>query len=97
MSDIILRDSRGVLLRYTDPSVLHAHIAEQRPQVSDRRRISLLKAERELLTLRIIADHLDLSNSALTRISDALEVIRVALEVKRRDYGMAFAVAEEAA
>jgi len=85
----------GVLLRYGDPGALRPHHAYERPQVSDRRRNALIKAEGELLALQIIADHLDLSGIARTRIADALESIRVALEVKRRDYGMA--AAEEAA
>jgi hypothetical protein len=88
MTAVVARNHHGVLLRYADPSVLRPHHVEQRPQISDGRRAALIRAERELLTLRIIADHLDLSSIALTRIGDALESIRVALEVKRRDYGM---------
>jgi hypothetical protein len=89
MSAVMRRDDHGVILRYADPTVLRAHHVEQRPQVSDTRRIALIKAERELLTLRIIADYLDLSDLARNRIADSLETIRIGLEVKRRDYGMA--------
>jgi len=91
MSAVLRRDDHGVFLRYADPTVLRPHHVEQRPQVSDTRRIALIKAERELLTLRIIADHLDLSNIGRTRIDVALEAIRVGLEFKRRDYGMSVA------
>jgi hypothetical protein len=86
MSDKIVRNYEGVVLRYSDPSVRRHD--EQRPQVSDRARMRLIKAERELLTLQILTDHLELSDIALTRISDALEAIRLGLQVKRRQYGM---------
>jgi endonuclease/exonuclease/phosphatase family metal-dependent hydrolase len=88
VSDILQRNSAGVLLRYPDPSVFRPHHVEQRPRVSDRRRCAVIKAERDLLMLRIITDHLELSDIARTRIDDALESFRVALEFKRRDYGM---------
>lgn len=88
MSAVMLRDQHGVVLRYADPAVLRPHHLEQRPHVSDRRRIALLKAECELLTFQIIVEHLELSDIALTRMSDALDAIRVALAVTRRDYGM---------
>jgi hypothetical protein len=97
MNAIVVRDNYGVLLRYGDPGDLRDVHRQRKPQPSDRQRISLLKGERELLTLRIIADHLDLSDIALTRIDDALEAIRVALEFKRRDYGMSVTKADEAA
>jgi hypothetical protein len=93
--DIVTRNSAGVVLRYTDPSVRRPHHVERKPQVSDSERIALIKAERELLTLQIIADHLGLSEIGMTRVSDALEAIRLALGVKRRQYGMP--AAEEAA
>jgi hypothetical protein len=89
-NDIVRRDQHGVVLRYADPSVLRPHHVERRTHVSDTRRNRLIKAERELLALRIIADHLDLSEIALTRISHSLEAIRLGLEVKRQDYGMPF-------
>jgi hypothetical protein len=86
--DIILRDRNGVLLRYTDPSVRGPHHDARQVQPSDRERMRLIKAERELLTLQIIADHLGLSEIGQTRVADALEAIRLALQVKRRQYGM---------
>ena|ERR1700719_5154696 len=97
MSDLVLRDTRGfVISRYADPSVLRPYHTERRAHVSDTRRNALIKAERELLTLRVIADHLDLSEIARARIHDSLEAIRLGLEVKRQDYGMP-AVEEAAA
>jgi hypothetical protein len=96
VSGLVLRNHEGVTLRYPDPGVQRTHHVEQRPQVSDIRRNTLLKAERELLTLRIIADHLEISDVGMTRIAEALEAIRLGLEVKRRDYGMP-AVEEAAA
>jgi DNA-binding NtrC family response regulator len=86
--DVVVRDRNGVLLRYADPSVRRAQHHSRNAQPCDRERMSLIKAERELLTLQIVADHLDLSDIAMTRISDALQVIRIALQVKRREYGM---------
>ena len=85
---IVTRNAAGVVLRYTDPSVRRPHHDERRQQPSDRERMRLLKAERELLTLQIIADHLGLSEIGQTRVADALEAIRLALQVKRREYGM---------
>ena len=92
---MITRDRNGVVLRYADPSVRLPHHDTRQIQTSDRERMRLIKAERELLTLQIIADHLGLSEIGMTRVSDALEAIRVALEVKRRQIGMP--KAEEAA
>jgi hypothetical protein len=76
VNDIIVRDRNGVLLGYCGP------------QPSDIERMRLIKAERELLTLQIIADHLGLSEIGQTRVADALEAIRLALQVKRRQCGM---------
>jgi hypothetical protein len=89
VSAVLRRDDHGVLLRYADPTVLRAHHVEQRPQVSDTRRIALIKAERSLLSLWVIAEHLNISDIGMMRIADELETIRNALEIKRRDYGMA--------
>ena len=91
----VFRDSRAVF-DYIDPSMRRQHHDERKLQPSDRERTRLIKAERELLTLQIIADHLDLSDIALTRIADALEAIHLALQVRRRQYGMP-AVQEAAA
>jgi hypothetical protein len=81
----VRRDGHGVLLRYPSHDVGRPYQTEQRPQVSDRRRIALIKAERALVWLQIIVDHLDVSDLGLTHIGDALESIRIGLEVKRRD------------
>jgi hypothetical protein len=88
MSDIILKNQQGVVLRYTDPSVRRPHHDSRKLQPGDRERMRVLKAERELITLEIISEHLDLSDIALTRVADALEAIRLALQVKRRQFGM---------
>jgi hypothetical protein len=89
MSAVIQRNHEGVVLRYADPTVLRAHHVEQRPQVADRQRVQLIKAERSLLTLWVIAENLNISDIGMTRIADELETIRRALDIKRRDYGMA--------
>jgi hypothetical protein len=73
---------------YVDAAARRPHHDERKAQPGDRERMRLLKAERELLTLQIIADHLGLSEIGMTRVSDALESIRLALQVKRREYGM---------
>jgi hypothetical protein len=82
------RNAEGVILRY-HPDQRGPHHVERRPQVADRQRMQLLKAERSLLSLWVIAENLNLSDIALTRIADELETIRKALEIKRRDYGLA--------
>lgn len=84
-----LRNHEGVILDYADPSVRRAHHVKQRPQVSDSRRNDLIAAERELLTMSIIFDHLELSGIARTRLDDGLERIRRALNLKWRACGMA--------
>jgi hypothetical protein len=96
MSAVLKRDDHGVLLNYGDPGAKHRHHVEQRPQVADRQRMQLLKAERSLLTIWVIAENLNLSDIAMTRIADELETIRRALDIKRRDYGMAPSVEEAA-
>lgn len=79
------RNHEGVILDHGERRAIHV---EPRPQVSDTQRFVLLKAERELLTLWILAEHLDISNIGRTRIADALEAIRLALDVHRQHYGM---------
>jgi hypothetical protein len=89
MSGPLLRDERGfVISRYPDPTVRCQFHDVRKPQVADRERMRLLKAERELIALWVIAENLELSDIAMTRISDALEAIRLALQVKRRQFGM---------
>jgi hypothetical protein len=86
--DIVTRDRHGVVLRYS-PGRLRPHHVERQPQVSDRRRNNLIAAERELLSLQIIAEHLDVSDIGMTRIHDALNTIRRALDLKRPSLGLA--------
>lgn len=81
----VLRNYEGVLLRYNLDAPLPA---QRKVQPSDAERMMLIAAERELVVVLIIAEHLDLSNIALTRICDALDTIRKALDVKRRSFAM---------
>lgn len=81
------RDHHGVILRH-DPSVLRLHHVEQRPRPSDREKTRLIAAEREILTMAIIFDHLELSGIARTRLDDALIRIRRALNLRRTRLGM---------
>jgi hypothetical protein len=83
----VLRENNGVLLRY-HPDALGRHHVEQRPQPSDRERAQLIAAEREILTMAILFDHLDLSSIARTRLDDALARIRRALNIRRRQCDM---------
>jgi len=88
MSTVLKRNHEGVILRYVDAGELRTHHVDQRPQVSDSRRNDLIAAERELLTMSIIFDHLDLSGIARTRLDDGLERIRRALNLTRPRLGM---------
>jgi hypothetical protein len=81
-------NAEGVLLRY-HPDQRGPHHLEQWPQVADSQRVQLIKAERALLSLWVIAEHLNISDIGMTRIANEIETIRRALEFKRRDYGMA--------
>jgi hypothetical protein len=87
MSDsaIYRRDQNGVQLRYAIDRRL-ATRAKNQP--SDRERMALLRAERELVILEIIFDHLELSGIAQTRLADALNAIYEALELKRPALGL---------
>jgi hypothetical protein len=91
-----LRNHEGVLLDYGDPGALRDYHREHKPQANDRERVELLKAERELLTLRVIVDHLDISNIGITRIHDALQQIQRALAAKRPRLGMSPPADEDA-
>jgi hypothetical protein len=88
MSAVIRRNSEGVVLRYADPSVLRPHHTERRHQISDRERCALVAAERELLTMAVIFDHLEISGIARNRLEAGLHRIRAALDLRRPDYGM---------
>jgi hypothetical protein len=82
------RNYEGVILDYADPSVRRAHHGDRRQQASDSARMRLIEAERELLTLYVIRECLDLPDFALDRIEYSLETIRMAHEQMRRDFGM---------
>jgi hypothetical protein len=96
MSAVLRRDDHGVLLRYADPSVLRPHHAQQRPQIADRERMQLLRAERACLTIRIIGEHV-LSDLGMSRLLDELHTIQRALNSKRPSLGLRTVKAEEAA
>jgi hypothetical protein len=83
------RNHEGVILDYCDPSDLRPHHVQRVTQVSDRRRNALIAAERELLTMAVIFDHIELSQIARTRLDDGLQRIRKALSIRRADYSMA--------
>jgi hypothetical protein len=85
---IIRRNDEGVILRY-DIEPRRAFHDERKPQVSDSRRNALVTAERELLTMAVIFDHLDLSGIARTRLDDGLRRIRRALNARRVECDMA--------
>jgi hypothetical protein len=77
----------GVLLRYRTDAPIRT---EQKPQASDRLRIALIKAKRELATLEIIIDLFDdlYSELARNRLNYALRAIRAALEMERPALGL---------
>lgn len=90
----IIRDDHDVLLDYGDVGQLHDfHRRTQPNAASDRERMVLLSAERELLTLRIIIDHIiddaDFGGDALDRIYRSLNTIQRGLEMARSRMGMA--------
>jgi hypothetical protein len=85
-SAIYRRDQHGVLLRY--PIDVRPP-AQPRNSSTDRERMTLIKAERELAALEIILEHLDVSDIAMVRIADALNTIGKALDVERTRLGLA--------
>jgi hypothetical protein len=90
VSAILKRDHHGVLLRYSDPGEIRQHHVERKIQPTDRQRCALIEAEREWFKLKVIFECLDgAPQYALDRIAYALETIRVALDFKRKDLGMA--------
>jgi hypothetical protein len=86
--DIVRLNPDGVLLRYGDPSQRHALHDERKAQPDDLQRVAILKAERALTLIRIITEHAEFSDYALSRLEDALEEIYEALQLKRRECGM---------
>ena len=83
---IYRRDRHGVILRYEVDRPLPSSV---KSQASDRARIALIRAERELAILEIIFDHLELSDLARTRLASAVDAVYRALEVKRPALGLA--------
>lgn len=94
--DIIRRDHNGVVLRYVDPSVRRPHHTSRQPQPSDRLRMAILKAERQLHILEIIVEHLGVSEIGLERIFYALRTIECALSQARAELGLSAEVTEDA-
>jgi hypothetical protein len=78
-------DRYGVLLRYENIGALLPLHTALKPQPSDLHRTAIIKAERELVALEIIFDHLELSGIARTRLDDALRMIYRALQIERRE------------
>lgn len=81
-------DHAGVRLDYGDPGAKHAFHDDQRLKISDRRRLALIAAERSVLTLRVIADHLEISDIGKARIDAELDTIQRELEVRRPALGL---------
>jgi hypothetical protein len=80
--EIVRRNDDGVLLRYrTD--VRGPHHDAQRHWPSDRLRMAILRAERQVRMLEIIAEHLELSAVGADRIAFALRTIEAALTMAR--------------
>jgi hypothetical protein len=88
MAAVIRKNREEVLLDYGDPSDLGRHHSELKHQPDDRKRMALIAAEREILTLRIIAEHAEFSDIAMTRIVDALTTIQRALKLMRPSLGL---------
>ena len=84
MTDVVRRVD-GVLLRYATDTPLRL---EAKMQPTDRQRVAILKAERELFALEIILDCLDLSDIGRRRVDDALQTICRALQIERRRLGL---------
>lgn len=85
---VIRTNADGVVLNFGDPGEPHPFHRDQTPRISDAERAALIAADAAVLTLLIIAEHLDLSGAALTRVCEALWLIEVALDAKRLRYGM---------
>jgi hypothetical protein len=87
---VLERRVDGVILRY-DVSSRWPYHDQQKPQPSDLERTAVLKAERALILIELIATHA-LSDLAIRRVDDALHEIYAALQLKRLDYGMSKAL-----
>ncbi len=85
MSAIERFDKHGVLLRYATDAPIRAG---GKRQPSDRQRVALLKAERELAALEIILDALDLSDIGQDRVNWALHTLAGALQLQRTELGL---------
>lgn len=83
----VRRDRHGVVLRYPNHDAPRGYHTEQKTRRSDRERVRLLRAERALLTIRVIGEHV-LSDIAMTRLLDELYEIQAALNLQRLPLGL---------
>jgi hypothetical protein len=81
------RNAEGVLLRYRIGE-RHAFHDDRRPQPSDRLQMALLRAERKLRVLEIIAEHLELSDVGADRVAYALRSIQALFTLARAELGL---------
>ena len=77
----------GVLLRYAT-DVRGPHHDAKRIWPSDRLRMVLLRAERQLPILELIVEHMDPSPVGIDRVTFALRTIQAALSMAREEIGM---------
>jgi hypothetical protein len=84
----VIRRVNGVVLNYGDPTALQRHHTKSKFQPSDRLRASVIKAERAVRTLWVIAQHLEISDIGLDRVDFALKTITAALDLARDELGM---------
>jgi hypothetical protein len=86
MSAVVIerRNDAGVLLRY-EVGGRHAFQDQLKFQPSDRLRMALMRAEREVQMLETIAEHLELSVAGVDRIAFALRSINAALTMAREE------------
>ncbi len=90
MRDVIRRNAEGVLLNYGDAGALRPFHLEQRPRRLDGERAALLHAERALLRLELILNHLDgtVSCVGIEEMLDAVWLIRRSLDLTRAELDM---------
>jgi hypothetical protein len=82
-----ITNADGVLLRY-ETALRGPHHEAQRIWPSDRLRMALLRADRQVRTLEIIAEHMDPSPVGIDRVTFALRTIQAALSMAREEIGM---------
>jgi hypothetical protein len=85
------RNAAGVLLRY-EVGGRHSFHDDRRPKPSDRLRMTLLRAEKEVRRLTTIVEHLEVSDAGGDRIVHALRSIEAVFTLARAELGMARAV-----